>query len=113
MNPILPKFLYDSIVVSAPVQLTSAQLTEAAEVAAIGEAKAAELKAFNERIDYERDLAEATALLVVSIRRLRTAGECSAYPTFARFRKELSPLAETYGVKIVLVGDKSKATLVG
>lgn len=74
--------------------------------------KVAALKA---QFDNDRDLAQATIDLIFSARVLRTGivAPCSVREeSLARFRKELAPLAESYGVKIVLTGDKSTATVV-
>lgn len=64
-------------------------------------------KAVEARLDYEQALATATHELLQAIR--NRAGAIST--TFAKFRKELNPLAETYGFKLVLVGDKTRAAL--
>lgn len=65
------------------------------------------LKALAARLDYEEALASATCNLLHHIRR----SDFSPSYQFAKFRKELNPLAETYGFKLVLVGDKTRATL--
>ena len=86
--------------------------------AALAEAEAA-LAAKNERdalaakIDAEIALADATSTLLADIRILRLTGnQTYRRPEFAAYRKELSDIASSYGVKIVLVGDKSSAELV-
>lgn len=74
--------------------------------------KVAALKA---QFDNDRDLAQATIDLIFSARVLRTgivAPTSVREESLARFRKELAPLAESYGVKIVLTGDKTTATVV-
>lgn len=65
------------------------------------------LKALAARLDYEEALARTTLNLLRYIRRSDFAPDYE----FAKFRKELNPLAETYGFKLVLVGDKTRATL--
>lgn len=64
--------------------------------------------AFAIRIDHDKALAQATLVLLYALQGNKNAQE----PLLARFRKELQPLANSYGVKIVLVGDKSIASLV-
>lgn len=59
------------------------------------------------RLDHEEALASATLELLRCIRR----NDFSPSHQFAKFRKELNPLAETYGFKLVLVGDKTRATV--
>ena len=68
--------------------------------------------AVQNRISTELKLADATSDLLKQVRRL-IGGEVEVPSMFslAEFRKELQPLAATYGFKIVLVGDKTKATL--
>src|ERR1044072_1940516 len=80
------------------------------------EAKAAEAKAAKDalgsRLSYERGLANATVELLAEIARIEfNYGSASMSHGYAKYRKELSPLAETYGFKLVLVGDKSVAVL--
>lgn len=65
------------------------------------------LKALAARLDYEEALARTTLNLLRYIRRSDFAPDYE----FAKFRKELNPLAETYGFKLVLVGDKTRAAL--
>lgn len=66
------------------------------------------------RIEAEQALAEATQVLLTNIRQLvvdqvRTV---NGFKALAHFIKELQPLAKTYGVKIVKVGNGELATLV-
>lgn len=81
---------------------------------AIREAEEAARQALDARLKYEQELCHATRQLLMEIRSLVING--SAQPTphtyFARFRKELQPLASTYGVKLVLIGMGQLATLV-
>lgn len=84
----------------------------------LAEAEAA-LAAKNERdalaakIDAEIALAEAARALLADIRILRlTNNQTHRRNEFATYRKELTALAASYDVKIVLVGDKSAAMLV-
>ena len=71
-------------------------------------AKAALLR----RVEYDIALAEDTISLLGAVSSLVSAsGGCGHYD-LAEFRRQLQPLALTYGYKIVLVGDKTKAMLV-
>lgn len=91
--------------------LVDAAAAEAAKADAA--AKAAWGAAIIEKLEYQRALAQTTDSLLGRIREVVVDGGAVAnYPDFAKFRKELQPLAETYGVRIVLVGDKTQATLV-
>lgn len=103
-------------------QESASTLSPAACVAMIkhelAEAEAA-LAAKNERaalaakIDAEIALAEATRTLLADIRVLLLTNNLTyRRKEFATFRKELTAIAGSYDVKIVLVGDKSAATLV-
>ena len=105
-----------------PYQESTPMLEPAERVALIqqqlAEAEAA-LAAKNEhdtlaaKIDAEIALAEATRTLLADIRVLLLANNLTyRRREFATFRKELTPIAASYDVKIVLVGDKSAATLV-
>lgn len=91
------------------------QAEEALAKAIAAKQEADEREAFGKRIDNDVKLAEATALLLVRIRSLALAASNATsvgLPEFARFRKELQPLAESYGMKIVLVGDRTTASVV-
>jgi hypothetical protein len=84
----------------------------------LAEAEAA-LAAKNERdalaakIDAEIALAEATSTLLADISVLLLSNnQTYSRKEFATYRKELTAIAASYDVKIVLVGDKSAATLV-
>lgn len=66
-----------------------------------------------DRTDADCKLACATAALLHEVVRLRVHGlEPQRSTQLAQYRKELSALAESYGVRIVLVGDKTAAMLV-
>ena len=86
---------------------------ERAEAELAEEQAAAAVKA---RFDYDEDLAVATLALIRDARALRTGGVSasgnSSSRLLAKYRKELAPLAASYSVKIVLVGDKTTARLV-
>lgn len=72
-----------------------------------------ERDALKAKIDAEIALVEATYTLLADIRILRlTDNQTYQRKEFATYRKELSDIAASYDVKIVLVGDKSAATLV-
>lgn len=93
--------------------LTADQLEQAASEARADEEAEAAKQAISTRIDGEVALAKATILLLSDVRTLCVHGMSPVPRTeLATFRKELQPLAETYGVRIVLIGDKSTATLV-
>lgn len=71
-------------------------------------------EAIEARIKEELALAEATQVLLTHIRQLVVgqARSVNGSRPLARFIKELQPLARTYGVKIVKVGNGELATLV-
>lgn len=82
------------------------------EAAERREAEEAEREALKDRLTYETKLAHATLTLLGEVRRMRVEQRQSeVFNALADFRKELSPLAATYGMKIVLVGDKTRAAL--
>lgn len=91
---------------------TSAELAAAAVEAEIAERIAAEKEARVAQLQFQIDLAYATVSILNDINKL-DGGESEVLPKcrYAEFRKELTPLAVAYGYKIVLVGDKSRATL--
>lgn len=70
--------------------------------------------ALADRIDADCELAGATITLLTEVARLRVHGlaPLGSSVRLAKYRKELSALAESYGVRIVLVGDKTAAMLV-
>lgn len=120
-----PKIVHDSVYISAAEQQkeskmeqkTSDDLLKAYEAAKAAEeaeaAKAANDTALYERMNREAALAACTCNLIDEAYQLvRHGGAVAPNKRFATFRKELSPLAESWGVKIVLVGDKTTATLV-
>lgn len=83
----------------------------AAAEAALADKTARE--ALSDRIDADCRLAAATISLLHEVARLRVHGlEPRCSDVLAKYRKELSALAESYGVRIVLVGDKTAAMLV-
>lgn len=68
--------------------------------------------ALGKRIDYEHALAAATARLLADVQNITLGGGRADQSEYlVRFRKELAPLAGTYGFRIVPVGDKSVAVL--
>ena len=72
-----------------------------------------ERNALAAKIDAEIALAEATRTLLEDISNLRLVNnQTYRRKEFATYRKELTALAASYDVKIVLVGDKSAAVLV-
>ena len=92
------------IVKNAELALAAAVLAKAAHD---------DTEALKARIHDDIALAHATRTLLDGVQSLRLLGATvSAHQVLARFRKELAPLAESYGAKIVLVGDKTTATLV-
>lgn len=88
-----------------------ARAAKAAEAAA-AKAKAAK-DATMARIGYHQALGTATLSLLESIKEsIKSAGPVVPEKQFVQFRKELSPLAKSYGFAIVVVGDRTAATLV-
>lgn len=87
-------------------QLKQAQDAVIAAEKAVADQAAAE--ALEARLQRDTDLANATVSLLSYIR----LNSSSANVPFAKFRSELNPLALTYGYKLVLVGDKTRASLV-
>lgn len=75
--------------------------------------KQAERDHITVRIDNELALAEATGILLTHIRQLvvEQVRSVNGVKLLSRFSKELQPLAHTYGVKIVKVGNGELATL--
>jgi hypothetical protein len=100
-------FAYPPTAAEAVEQLTAA-------LAAAEKRKAAEeiRQQTLARIKNEAALAHATSLLLRDINTLAQGRITAPSSPLATFRKELQPLAATYGMKIVLVGDKTQATLV-
>ena len=91
---------------------TPAELYALAIEAEAAEQAAAEAKARADQLAYQLGLANATWALLTCIQSMDGGeSEVSAQFKLANFRKELSPLAAAYGYKIVLVGDKTRATL--
>jgi hypothetical protein len=85
------------------------QLAKTALLAAEAQAAALAAKqAADARIAFDLDLARATTTLLTDIK----DGYREHREAFARHRTALQPLAKSYGFKIVLVEDKSVATLV-
>lgn len=91
---------------------TSAELAAAAAKAEVAEQLAAEKKTRVDKLEYQLGLANATLAVLRSIMSLDSGVvEITAQGQYAVFRKDLAPLVADYGYKIVLVGDKSRATL--
>lgn len=66
-----------------------------------------------ELIESDYNLAGATQTLMTCIKSLVNGGSTTQdLEVLAKYRKELQPLAERHGFKIVLVGNKTKATVV-
>lgn len=91
--------------------MTSIELQAQLDAALKAEALAAAAKAKDDELQYHINLAAATNALLVTVRSGASALANPVHP-LAAFRKELAPLAQHYGFKIVLVGDRSKAMLV-
>lgn len=91
---------------------------EAAEAEALrvaeAQAKADARAALVASLKRDADLAKATSSLIGAIGALLLGqpSEDTLSSLMAEFRTELQPLANVYGCKIVLVGNKTKATLV-
>lgn len=75
---------------------------------------AAEREAMIARIGAQQDLLNATRTLLGDLQELLVEGRTHAdsRTLYAKHRKELAELAGEYGYKIVLVGDKTRATIV-
>lgn len=105
---------------TAPIQPTvpSAEqiVKNAAEALANAEAALAAKNAHTARIELiesDYNLAGATQTLMTCIKSLVNGGSTTQdLEVLAKYRKELQPLAERHGFKIVLVGNKTKATVV-
>lgn len=92
---------------------TSAELLAAAEVAQYHEAAGVARKALQDTLNQHQELACAGVALISAVRTLRVyQGTVTPLRELARFRKELQPKANELGCKIVLVGDRTAATLV-
>lgn len=63
------------------------------------------------KIEEQRQLAQATGVLLGEIRNAVCGGRGAVFTALAKFRDELQPVAKSYGYKIVLVGDKTQAML--
>lgn len=105
LMPPMPSVTPESRVEQAKAALEHAEAVLAAEN---------EKREFDERIQYQIDLAAATYDLLHAIRAIEKHVNYvqSLSEQRARFKKELSPLAAEWGYKIVLIGDRSKAMLV-
>lgn len=93
-------------------QVKATQQAAADAVAALAAQEAKD--ALIARLNNDRALAVATQALIEAARDLVVYGQytTTSADSFAKFRKELQPLASSYGLKIVLVGNRSRATLV-
>jgi len=130
-NPSTAPFEKDTFMSFAHIALRGEAASSAAEAARVSPTKAVESAkavlaqaeaalavkeasdAFQARIQYDIDLAASTSELLLQIRSDAGGWPSTVHsPAFSKFRKELQPLANAYGFKIVLVGDKTTATLV-
>lgn len=85
------------------------------KLAAENERKAKEEEAKDavlQRIAEETLLAHATVTLLTAISAMTKGEGVTQQFGLAKFRQQLQPLAQSYGYKIVLVGDKTRATIV-
>lgn len=114
MRHVLPEHL--GLPRSQPPKDPQAAVQDARAALAAAEAALADKTARTalvDRIDADCKLACATAALLNEVARLRVHGlEPQRSTQLVQYRKELSALAESYGVRIVLVGDKTAAMLV-
>lgn len=104
-----------SLVAQAKLAEDAAKARDKAEKAAEqARVKArAEKDATMARIGYHQALGTATLSLLESIKEcVKTGGPVVPEKQFVQFRKELNPLAKSYGFAIVVVGDRTTATLV-
>lgn len=114
-KPVTPESILADAAQAAEAMSAGMLAAAEAEAKALTEkqAKEAEASAIKAHFDYDEKLANATSLLIRSARELVVSKVTSlANENFATFRKELAPLAAGYGVKIVLIGDKTRAVLV-
>ncbi len=91
----------------------AAELRRAAEVEDERHAAQVALDAKVAKLADDIVLANVTGSLLVDLRKL-VKGETAhvaAQVSYADYRKQLAPLAESYGYKLTLVGDKTKAAL--
>jgi hypothetical protein len=91
----------------------AAELRRAAEVEDERHAAQVALDAKVAKLTDDIALAHFTGALLIDLRKL-VKGESvhvAAQFYYADYRKQLAPLAESYGYKLVLVGDKTKAAL--
>ena len=91
----------------------AAELRRAADVEDERHAAKVALDATVAKLAEDIVLANVTGSLLVDLRKL-VKGETAhvaAQVSYADFRKQLAPLAESYGYKFTLVGDKTKAAL--
>jgi hypothetical protein len=87
---------------------TIQQLEAELEAARAAEAKRIADAAKAEQLAYLAKLAAATSVLITFIQ----GGNSSGRSEFVAFRKELQPLANELGHKIVMIGDRTTAALV-
>lgn len=86
---------------------------EAAAHVAEAQAREAEMQALAQRLSDDKSLALATSHFLNCAASLLQKGELvSPSEVLAKHRKALQPLAESYGLRIVLVGNKTTASLV-
>lgn len=98
---------------AAGIQLTTEELEAMLTEARAREQQAAERAELDASLQGAIELAEATKHLLERIRNVRVLGnpQCSRSALLAKYRHELTPLAEVYGCTIVPVGDLSEATV--
>lgn len=92
---------------------TAAELQAAADEAAEHEAAQAQRAALDAQLNAMAALASAGLDLLSAVRSVRLQNYSNIqYQSLAKYRKELQPPANVLGCKIVLVGDRTTATVV-
>ena len=99
------------------VSITAAELRIAADEMEAREVVASAKAVVQARLKHDVLLANATKLLLIAIAEFHLRDGSRAHPQTTSeqlcvFRKELQPLATSYGFKIVVIDDRTKATLV-
>ena len=102
---------------TAPVvAITAAELRIAADEMEAREVVASAKAVVQARLNHDSRLANATKLLLIAIAEFHlrdgSRGPQTTSEQLCVFRKELQPLATSYGFKIVVIDDRTKATLV-
>lgn len=106
--------LAQALAAKAQAEAQEAEARAALAAKAEADAQQAERDAIQARIREDQRLADATICLLQRLEDLRVFRTKIPTPALqlAKYRKQLQPLAESYGARIVLIGDKTQATVV-